>query len=325
MGNTGMACNVFTIAICTWNRSASLRTTLENLRNLSIPPGIDWEVLIVNNNCTDDTDEVVERFVGLLPIRLLHEAQQGLSKARNCAVAGARGDYILWTDDDTIVDRDWLAAYVDAVRAWPEAALFAGPIKLKLEGTPPDWLAEGLNHESIASCYAHRNASDVPIRLSSEHEASIPYGPNFCIRAREQRRFLYRTELGKRGNTNVRSEETDVARSVLESGAEGWWVPAAIVHHVIPQDFLTRSYLRSCFVGAGRSLVRCDVRPGHRAVLRAPELFAAAMYSELRYRLQHLLRKPARLWLEHFKMASIRWGTLLELLQTFSSSLVRRG
>ena len=50
-----------TTAICTWNRSKSLRATLTSLQQLIIPPGIDWEVLIVNNNCTDDTDDVIEK------------------------------------------------------------------------------------------------------------------------------------------------------------------------------------------------------------------------------------------------------------------------
>src|SRR6478752_2238901 len=100
-----------TIAICTWNRSKSLRATLLSLRQLLIPPGIDWELVIVNNNCTDDTNEVIEQFADGLPILLLHERRQGLSNSRNCAVQGAKGDYILWTDDDVIVDPNWLLAY----------------------------------------------------------------------------------------------------------------------------------------------------------------------------------------------------------------------
>ena len=134
-----------TIAICTWNRSKSLRATLLSLQQLIIPPGIDWELLIVNNNCTDDTDEVIEQFADGLPIRLLHEKRQGLSNARNCAVEAAKGDYILWTDDDVIVDPNWLVAYVNAIRTWPNATLFGGPIKLKLEGNPPSWLLEMLS------------------------------------------------------------------------------------------------------------------------------------------------------------------------------------
>jgi glycosyltransferase involved in cell wall biosynthesis len=151
-----------TTAICTWNLGA----TISSLQQLSIPPGVHWEVLIVNNSCTDDTDEVVEQFSDRLPIRLLHEKQQGLSNARNCAIDAAKGDYILWTDDDVIVDPNWLVAYVNAFRTWPHAALFGGPIKLKLQGSPPPWLPEMLRDESLGSVYAHRD-------LSATHKAEF--------------------------------------------------------------------------------------------------------------------------------------------------------
>jgi glycosyltransferase involved in cell wall biosynthesis len=136
-----MAANLgITVAVCSWNRSKSLRNTLLSLQPLTIPPAINWEVRIVDNNWTDDTDDVFEQFANRLPIRLLHEKQQGLSNARNCAIAAANGDYILWTDDDVIVDPNWLIAYTNAALTWPKAALFGGPIKLRLEENPPAWL-----------------------------------------------------------------------------------------------------------------------------------------------------------------------------------------
>src|SRR6516225_8873209 len=105
-----------TIAICTWNRSKSLNVTLKSLQQLIVPSGIKWELVVINNNCTDDTDEVIARFADGLPIRLLHEKRQGLSNARNCAVKAAKGEYTVWTDDDVIVDSNWLVAYVNAIR-----------------------------------------------------------------------------------------------------------------------------------------------------------------------------------------------------------------
>jgi glycosyltransferase involved in cell wall biosynthesis len=306
-----------TTAICTWNRSKSLTATLLSLQQLAIPPSIDWEVLIVNNNCTDDTDPVVEQFADRLPIRLLHEKHQGLSNARNCAVAVAKGDYILWTDDDAIVDPNWLTAYVNAIRTWPNAALFGGPIKLKLEGNPPSWLAEMLCDESFASVYAHRDLSKIPIPLNSTKWTSIPYGPNLCIRMREQQNFRYKPHLGRFKNQHIRGEETDVVIAILDSGAEGWWVPDAIVHHVITPDLQTQAYLRSYFMGLGRTIVRNDPKGKLGSFLRAVRLLSPAIQEELRFQTSRL-RKPAKIWLEDLRTASIRWGTLFERL---SSSL----
>ena len=203
-----------TIAICTWNWSKSLSATLLSLQQLTIPPDINREVLIVNNNCTDDTDQVVERFAAELPIRLLHERRQGHSNARNCAVEAAKGDYILWTDDDVIVDRNWLVGYVNAFRTWPRAALFGGPVKLKLEGNPPTWLTEMLSDECFASIYAHRDFGNIPVELNSRKWT--PYGANFCIRMREQRTFWYNPYFGRCGNDQIRGEETAVVRTMLD-------------------------------------------------------------------------------------------------------------
>lgn len=306
-----------TTSICTWNRSKSLSAMLASLRQLKIPMGIDWEVLIVNNNCTDHTDEVVEQFADSLPIRLLHESRQGLSNARNCAVAAAKGDYILWTDDDAIVDPNWLAAYVNAVRTWPNAALFGGPIKLKLEGTPPPWFAEMLCDESFAFVYAHRDPSKIPMKLNSTQSTLIPYGPNLCIRMREQQKLRYKPYLGRYKNQQIRGEEFDLVTAMLDLGAEGWWVPDAIVHHVVTQDLQTEMHLRNYFIGLGRMYVRNDPQSHFGSFLRALRLLPRAMQQELRFQTSRL-RNPPKVWLEDLKAASIRWGSLYE---RFRSSL----
>src|ERR1700738_3055719 len=92
------------VAICTWNRARLLGQTLESFVRLRIPEGVSWELLVVNNNCTDDTDAVIERHAGSLPIRRLYEPTPGKSYAHNLAIAEAQGDLVLWTDDDVIVD-----------------------------------------------------------------------------------------------------------------------------------------------------------------------------------------------------------------------------
>src|SRR5207253_11169792 len=97
-----------TVAICTWNRSQLLRQTLDQFLDLAIPAGMTWELLVVNNNSTDDTDVVLAEFESRLPLRRLFEREPGLSHARNAALAAATGDYILFTDDDVLIAQSWL-------------------------------------------------------------------------------------------------------------------------------------------------------------------------------------------------------------------------
>src|ERR1051325_11089380 len=83
-----------TIAICTFNRAESLRRTLRSLAELRVLNHVAWEIIVVNNNCTDNTDDVIASFSDRLPIRREFEPQRGLSCARNRAVKAAEGSYI---------------------------------------------------------------------------------------------------------------------------------------------------------------------------------------------------------------------------------------
>jgi glucosyl-dolichyl phosphate glucuronosyltransferase len=110
-----------TVASCTWNRNRLLDQSLSEMRKLRIPSNLNWEFMVANNNnCTDDSDAVITRHQKVLPIQGLHESRQGHSNARNCAIDAARSDLLTWTDDDVLVDSEWLAAYVGAAERWPD-------------------------------------------------------------------------------------------------------------------------------------------------------------------------------------------------------------
>ena len=119
-----------TIGICTFNRAESLRRTLDSLLAMRVPNDLAWEIVIVNNNCTDHTDDVISKYVGPLPVRREFEPRAGKSNALNRAIDVAKGDYI-WIDDDVLVDPGLLSAYAAAFRRWPEATVFGGRIKPK--------------------------------------------------------------------------------------------------------------------------------------------------------------------------------------------------
>src|SRR5687767_259622 len=109
-----------TVAICTWNRSELLSKSLQQLTRMQ-QPCAPWEVIVVNNGSTDETELVLDAFVDRLPLRRVFEPAPGQSHARNAAVRQASGDYVIWTDDDVLVDAAWLIAYERAIKRWPEA------------------------------------------------------------------------------------------------------------------------------------------------------------------------------------------------------------
>nr|WP_321399877.1 glycosyltransferase [uncultured Desulfobacter sp.] len=239
------------IAICTWNRDTLLQKTLERLCHIIVPEGISWELIIINNNSTDNTDNVIEQFKADLPIKRYFEGEPGLSNARNKAIDMATGDYIIWTDDDVLVDDRWLAAYVDAFLRYPEAAVFGGPISPWFEGIPPKWLND--NWHYIQASYAIRELGHTEFPLKSFEPSRFPYGANFAIKKDVQQQFRFDPDLGLKAGKIIVGEETTVIQSILASGETGWWIPDAKVTHWLPKKRQTLSYIMKYYWGLGKT------------------------------------------------------------------------
>jgi len=299
-----------TVVICTWNRCEFLRRALEQMTRLELTPGVSWELLIVDNGCTDATPDVVDSFSDRLPIRRIVEGEPGISNARNAAVRAASGSYMIWTDDDVLVDPDWLEAYARAFARWPDAAVFGGPIVPDFEGGAPDWVLRGLPH--IAGAYAARDFGEDPLPLDVD-ERRIPFGANFAIRAREQRERPYDPQLGRRREA-VRplGEETSLIRSLLRSGAKGWWVPEARVMHCITRERQTVRYLRRYFFALGIATARDRTRPRRASSLH--DLWRKAVRAEWRYRTRRWFSPPDS-WVRELVAASKSWGMLRGVLR----------
>jgi glycosyltransferase involved in cell wall biosynthesis len=298
---------MITAAICTLNRAESLRRTLESLAAMRVPDDVEWEVVVVNNGSTDHTDAVVAAFAGRLPIRREFEPQRGLSRARNRAVDAARGDYIVWTDDDVIVDRGWLAAYVEAFRRWPEAAVFGGRIIPRYEPPVPRWLSE--NESVFFGMLALRDFGDAEQPLSL---ARLPYGPNFAVCAAAQQAFRYDLQLGHGPAQRRRGEEIDVVERILQSGATGYWVPRAKVEHCFSRGQQTIPYAIRFFatIGETEALLRENTTTSGVFWLGAPRWLWRRMIEEwVRYRF-HRWFSPTPVWVRYLRDYSTTWGRI---------------
>lgn len=243
-----------TVAICTYNRAAILRQTLAEMARL-VPPPDDWtwDLVVVDNDSTDDTAAVIDAARARLPIQRVFERRKGVSRARNAAVHAARGDYILWTDDDVLVDSRWMVEYVAAIRRHPDAAFFGGPVEPCFEPPTPPWLFDILPH--LKAVYAVRELDASCAQITPD---TLPWGPNFAIAADAQRRHGFDPELGHLGRRVMLGEETNMLHNVLSDGGTGWWVPAARVRHFIPRHRQTWQYLSTYWhaqgVWAGRQI-----------------------------------------------------------------------
>jgi glycosyltransferase involved in cell wall biosynthesis len=292
---------LITVALCTFNRAESLRRALRSLATMEVPTDVPWELIIVNNNSTDHTDEVIKEYHEQLPLHREFESKPGHSNARNRAIEIARGEYILWTDDDVLVDPGWLTAYAAAFRRWPEAVVFGGRIIPRLEPPPVKWVLE--NAAILRGAYAFRDLGNDPIPLSFG-EDRVPYGANFAVRAKEQRVFRYNPDLGLAPDRRRYYDEIDVILRILESGAAGYWVPEARVEHCIGREKQTVRYLTDYFaaVGETEAFQRTAATSEIACWFGVPRrLWPRLMKRCLQYHF-HRIVSPAPVWVEHLKV-----------------------
>jgi glycosyltransferase involved in cell wall biosynthesis len=233
-----------TVAIPTYNRAHELRLTLSGLSRLDLTGAPEYEILVVGNNCTDDTRAAVEehapKFHGLL--RYVEEPTQGLSHARNRAIAEARHGIVAFLDDDVEVDRNWLAALWTAYGSGDYAAV-GGKAYLIYPGSRPAWLSERLEGWlTKVDRGPHR-------RMARPDEL---YGLNVSFRKEWIDRVgWFRTDQGRVGTCLLGGEETELLRRIDQAGGALLYEPGAVVGHRVAPERLRRKWFWSrCYWGA---------------------------------------------------------------------------
>ena len=322
---------LLTVAICTWNRASLLEQTLEQFRTVVVPEGAAWELIVVNNNCTDATDEVIARFAQTLPVRRVFEPVPGLSSARNAAVRHARGAYVLWTDDDVLVDPGWLAAYHREIAAHPDVVVLGGPVRPWYEGTPPAWLLQAVRADpEIEAMFAVRSGVDWPATFGRSDMARFPFGANLVIRTEVLRQYPFNPALGRIGTKLLNGEETALIERLFDEGAPlGRWVADAGVKHFIPRDRQTLGFFRRFNRGRGATMVRYGgvghlVPTGAHHMLGVPLAFwRAAVTGEARFLVRRALRDDR--WIPALARATMFQGVVAELLHQRREDQRRRG
>ncbi len=265
-----------TVAICTWNRCELLNKTLMRMHQLVVPKGISWELLIIDNNCTDATGAVIDQHQNSLPIRRIVEEKQGHSYARNRALMECESDWLIYTDDDVLVSLEWLVNYVDAIsNASEDCGILGGPIEPWFEIEPNVDLVKGIPVVGDGFC-----GKTVPADLViTKHSESLPFGANFGIRKSLVKGMRFDTNLGLKKGSRVVGEETEFMRRLLENGTQGLWVTKAMVKHWIPRQRIMLASVARHLFGLGRT--SAILRAHNNLEERTNPIVARWMYRQL--------------------------------------------
>jgi glycosyltransferase involved in cell wall biosynthesis len=248
------------VVICTFNRAALLQQTLSTLRGCTAPSDCDLEILVVDNNSTDETPTVLRRMADApgYPVRYAAEQRQGKSFALNRAFTLARGDVIALTDDDVLPANAWLTTIADRFRSEPIVFAF-GKVLPRWSVLPPPEL---LTHRArdLWGPLALVDYGDEPIRYtpSGFRSLRLPIGANLAVRRDALERVGgWRTDLGRVDNSLVCGEDRELCVRLFRAGLyEGMYDPRISVHHHVPRARLTRRYFRRWFYWHGRTMAR---------------------------------------------------------------------
>ncbi|MDP1678941.1 MAG: glycosyltransferase [Candidatus Nitrotoga sp.] len=252
------------IIVCTYNRAESLRDTLRALLAQKTNPSREWEVVVVDNNSKDHTRKVVEEVQREWPLlRYEFERTQGLSHARNHGIAAARGNILLFTDDDVLPEPDWMEVTLSGLEK-SNADACGGYIAPIWETPPPAWLTE--RFYGFLAIRTDRT-DDYPITQVSQ----MPFGANMAVRKAVFARIgMFDTNRGRKGKVLASGEDGELFERALAADLKAVFLGQSRVHHKVESFRLTKHYFRRWRFQTSRNIAQSKDMAGERRLLNIP-------------------------------------------------------
>jgi len=264
---------ILSIITPTYNRQDWLRKTITAVLAQDTA-GVEVEYLVIDNNSKDGTREVVEEMAKASPgiqLRYILEKRQGANQARNTGIEAARGDYLLFFDDDIDFEKDVLKAYIEAFRNFPEALVFGGRISVKkTDFTLPSWLV--LDGPLARTMIVLRMEHGEHCEEREISEEDMPIGPSMAFKREVfERCGNFRVDFGLSGKSLVPGAEYELLLRVKRTGIPNWiYVGNARVHHPIKKSQARKAYFRERMFGVGRVLYRLNVMEARWRIFGLP-------------------------------------------------------
>ena len=236
------------VVMSTYNRGELLADAVRSIlaqRHANTP---QFELIIVDNNSTDGTREVIERFAAVdARVRYVFEPQQGSSCGRNAGIRAARASLIAFTDDDVRAQPDWLAAIMRAFDEHPDTDVVGGRVLPIWPVTPPGWLTR--DHWMPLALVDY---GDTPLGVSANHPICLVTANCSFRRRIFDLVGVFAPEFGLSKDGILGSvEDQELQLRVMRAGRRVFYDPRIVVHAAIQPDRLQRTYHRRWHSGHG--------------------------------------------------------------------------
>ncbi|WP_242927475.1 glycosyltransferase [Pontibacter vulgaris] len=233
-----------TIVVCTYNGAHLLPDTIRHIAQQRVRSTIPWEVIVVDNASTDNTSEVVQREWGKYnsdtAFSLLYQPTQGLTYARELALARARYEYVLFCDDDNWLNQDYVSIVFDLMIQHPRIGVLGGHGELVYEKLPPDWAS------------AFTMFGNGPQETSSgKVKRNIVYGAGCVLRKSAFLKILdagYKPLLTGRVGQNLSSgEDYELCYAIALANYDIWYDARLRFKHYMPKERIEWKYYERFF------------------------------------------------------------------------------
>lgn len=232
--------------ICSYNRARFILKAVESIFEQDFDKNA-FEVIVVDNNSTDHTLEVLEQFKQAHPdyhFRYFTETNQGVAYTRNRCAREAQGELVLYLDDDSIAQPGWISDTVAFFDAHPEVYSTGGKITPYFLTGIPNWYSK-----YFFGLVGNFDQGPKVKRLTG---ARYPCGANMAFRKKVFDEVGYfNTDLGRKGAGLLANEEKDIYLRILNYGKEVFYLPSVAVLHAVESNKFDRNYVRRHSMGIG--------------------------------------------------------------------------
>lgn len=245
------------LVIATYNGESTLPVTLNSINQLELPEAWRFNFLIINNNSTDKTEEILENFKINCSYHKLYQNKQGKNAALNTIFEHENllGDLLIFTDDDVILPKDFVKRYCECVELNQNFDVFGGKIEPFFTVKPPENLLEGIDavvaYAITPKEYGYKAGGIDPIKL---------HGPNMAIKKSVFGTLIrFDESIGPNGSDYVMGSETELLYRLRKKGFTAYFDDLNTVKHIIQPVQVTKIWLAKRAFKAGRSFYMHEI------------------------------------------------------------------
>ncbi|MEO0432333.1 MAG: hormogonium polysaccharide biosynthesis glycosyltransferase HpsE [Cyanobacteria bacterium J06656_5] len=270
---------MLSVVVPTYNGANRIPDVLDRLAQQDVDDDIVWNIWVVDNNSSDDTAEVVQRYQKNWPtdrpLNYVFEPQQGLAYGRQCGIDNSDGDLVAFLDDDNWPPGDWVNQIVAFSQQYPQAGAFGGRIVGVFDTELPT------DVKPLLGFLAIRDRGNHPHRYPIE-QLQFPPGAGLVVR-----RVAWETCIPPVLVRNTRgADDSEISWRMAKADWEIWYNPYTTIEHFIPKNRLERSYLRALTHAYG--LCTCELLMIETVPWQRPILLFKSFLGSLKRIVMHL-------------------------------------